>query len=149
MNLAHRVHGWGYEGREVEDLIQYAHDTAATVVVDVRLTPISRRHGFSKRRLADALAEAGLAYVHLPALGNPRDNRPGFAEPASPAGKAAHKRFRTEVLDTPEASEAVDKLTRLADTTHVVVLCFEADQSRCHRDLVISELRYRRELLPA
>jgi hypothetical protein len=32
----------------------------------------------SKRKLAAALGEAGIGYVHLPALGNPKDNREPF-----------------------------------------------------------------------
>ncbi|GIG36559.1 DUF488 domain-containing protein [Cellulomonas pakistanensis] len=136
-DLAARLHGWGYEGRTVDDLIEFAHATASTVVVDVRLTPISRRPGFSKRRLAAALDEAGLGYLHLRALGNPRDNRPGFAEPATPAGAAAHRRFASEVLTTEGARAAVDRLVELAGVTDLVVVCFEADQTTCHRRLVI------------
>lgn len=149
VDLTQRLHGWGYEGRDVEELIGYAHQVNATVVVDLRLTPISRRYGFSKRRLNDALAAAGVSYLHLPALGNPRDNRPGFAEPATPAGEAAHTRFRTEVLDTQGAREAIEQIERLAGTTHLVVLCFEADQRACHRSLVIDELERRHALVPA
>ena len=97
VDLTQRLHGWGYEGRDVQALIDFAQQVNATVVVDVRLTPISRRYGFSKRRLSDALATAWVAYLHLPALGNPRDNRPGFAEPATPAGDAAdHAHRETE-----------------------------------------------------
>lgn len=136
-DLAARLHGWGYEGRTVDDLIAFARDTASTVVVDVRLTPISRRQGFSKRRLAAALQEAGLEYLHLRALGNPRDNRPGFAEPGTSAGAAAHRRFRSEVLATAEARSSVDRLAELAAVTDLVVVCFEADQATCHRRLVI------------
>jgi uncharacterized protein (DUF488 family) len=149
VDLTRRLHGWGYQGRDVQDLIDFAQRVSATVVVDVRLTPMSRRYGFSKRRLSDALAAAGLAYLHLPALGNPRDNRPGFAEPATPAGEAAHARFRSEVLDTPAAGDAIEQVERLAETTDLVVLCFEADQATCHRSLVIGELERRSALVTA
>lgn len=149
VDLTQRLHGWGYEGREVQDLIGYAHQVNATVVVDVRLTPISRRYGFSKRRLSDALAAAGVSYLHLPALGNPRDNRPGFAEPATPAGEAAHARFRREVLSTEVAREAIEQIEQLAVTTNLVVLCFESDQGACHRSLVLNELERRKTLVPA
>lgn len=149
VDLTQRLHGWGYEGRDVEDLIDYAHEVDASVVVDVRLTPISRRYGFSKRRLSDALATAGISYLHLPALGNPRDNRPGFAEPATPAGAAAHARFCTEVLETKDARDALEQIEKLARTSALVVLCFEADQGTCHRGLVINELERRHALVPA
>lgn len=148
-NLTHRLHGWGYEGSAVEDLLTFAEQVGATVVVDVRLTPISRRYGFSKRRLRDALAAADVEYLHLPALGNPRDNRPGFAEPASPAGHNAHARYRSEVLAAEGAKSALEQIEKLAETTPLVILCFEADHGACHRSLVIGEVERRSALVPA
>src|SRR5665647_729111 len=74
-----RLYGWGYAGHSVDDLVAFAQTRGVHAVVDVRLNPVSRKRGFSKRLLAAALEDAGLAYVHLPALGNPRDNRDGFA----------------------------------------------------------------------
>ncbi len=143
------LHGWGYEGRTVDDLINFVREVGATVVMDVRLTPLSRRPGFSKRRLTESLDAAGIAYLHLPALGNPRDNRPGFAAPASREGIAAHARFRDEVLSTELAQAALDTAARLTQSEHLVVLCFEADQDTCHRQLVIDALRARNALVPA
>lgn len=148
-DLATRLHGWGYEGRDVADLVAFARSVGAGTVVDIRLTPMSRKYGFSKRRLEAALREAGLGYVHLRALGNPRDNRPGFATPAAPAGRAAHARFEREVLATDEAAAALDEITDRAASEDLVVLCFEADQATCHRRLVIDALAHRRELVVA
>ena len=46
-------------------------------MIDVRALPLSRRPGFSKSPLKAALAEAGIEYVHLKALGTPqKDGRP-------------------------------------------------------------------------
>ncbi|MFE2500029.1 DUF488 family protein [Streptomyces scopuliridis] len=56
-----------------------------SLVADVRLTPISRKPGFSKTRLPHALDEAGITYTHLRALGNPKDNR-------APSGKGGSAR---------------------------------------------------------
>ncbi len=65
-------------------------DADVNVLVDVRLTPLSRKPGMSKRQLADALTAVGVEYLHLPALGNPRDNRDAFRQ-GDPRGRA---RFR-------------------------------------------------------
>lgn len=65
----------GYEGRTAGELVVTLAEAGVDVLVDVRLTPLSRKPGLSKRQLADALAAAGVEYVHLPALGNPKDNR--------------------------------------------------------------------------
>ena len=77
------VVGFGYEGADLEGFLGTLLARGVRTVVDVRLTPISRKPGFSKRRLAAALAELGIDYVHLPALGNPKWNRPGFSGSAA------------------------------------------------------------------
>ena len=45
------------------------------LVIDVRAVAASRRPGFSKRQLAAALAERGIGYLHLRALGTPKEGR--------------------------------------------------------------------------
>jgi hypothetical protein len=50
-------------------------DTGVERLVDVRELPLSRRRGFSKTALGDALRHAGIEYVHVRALGNPKPNR--------------------------------------------------------------------------
>src|SRR5215475_5885808 len=71
--------GVGYEGRTIDDFVVDLAARGVEVLADVRLTPISRKKGFSKRQLAQALAAVGITYQHLPELGNPKDNRAGFA----------------------------------------------------------------------
>jgi uncharacterized protein (DUF488 family) len=65
----------GYEGRTAEELMGVLTDADMNVLADVRLTPLSRKPGMSKRQLADALTAVGVEYLHLPALGNPRAGR--------------------------------------------------------------------------
>ena len=130
------IHGWGYQGRSVEELVAFARTQGVTTVIDVRLNPISRKPGFSKRRLEESLRRSGIAYIHRPELGNPKDNRPGFAAPGTAAGREAHRRFECEVLATDSAAAALSEVDRLARETGVVLLCFESDESLCHRALV-------------
>lgn len=136
--MAGRLIGWGYQGRTPEDLVHAMAAAGATRVVDVRLTPISRVRGFSKSRLRDTVEEAGLVYEHRPELGNPKDNRAGYAHPGTPAARAAHLRYYEEVTDTIPAQRAIGYLADLVDEGETVfVLCFEADESCCHRHQVI------------
>jgi uncharacterized protein (DUF488 family) len=127
------ITGWGYEGRTVADLVEFSRTMGAEWVVDVRLNPLSRKPGFSKRALATALAEQGLRYLHLPELGNPKDNRAGFADAAGAAGRTARERYSTEVLSTESATAALDRLTELGANGGAVLLCFEAERRHCHR----------------
>ena len=135
--------GWGYEGATPEDLVEFAQRNGATVVVDVRLNAMSRKPGFSKRRLADRLSASGIAYLHLPGLGNPRDNRPGFWSPGTNESLAAHRAFRERVLDSDEGRDALDQMLEAAEDAVVVVLCFEDDPARCHRTLILERARSR------
>jgi Protein of unknown function, DUF488 len=66
----------GYELHK--DPIAFAqHVRAAGVerLIDVRELPISRRRGYAKTALGQAMADAGVEYVHIKALGNPKPFR--------------------------------------------------------------------------
>lgn len=128
--------GWGYQGRSLEEMLTTFQSWSVRSVIDVRLNPVSRKAGYSKKRLASALEGIGIAYVHMPELGNPQDNRAGFATPELPAGASARDRFTTEVLSTDGARQALLRINELAAAGNVVLLCFEASERCCHRALV-------------
>jgi uncharacterized protein (DUF488 family) len=128
----------GYEGRRLHQVVDDLVTAGVEVLVDVRLTPLSRKPGFSKRALSRALEDAGIEYLHFPELGNPRDNRDGFRA-RTPQAIAAYR----AVLESPPARE---RLSRLRDLTHqraVALLCFEADPERCHRQEIQHHLTAR------
>lgn len=131
--------GLGYEGLSIEEFCADVAARKVSIVVDVRLNALSRKRGFSKNGLREALAEVGVEYLHFPALGNPRENRDGFSVPGSRAGDAARGVYRTR-LATPGACEGIADIARHATTTLVGVMCFERDQHECHRELVIEEV---------
>lgn len=132
---APRLVSIGYEGRGVDELIEYLRRENVAVLVDVRLNPISRKPGLSKRQLADALARAGIKYVHMRELGNPKDNRDGFRA----GDQRSLDRFR-EILRGDEASRALRHVTELLDNEVVALLCFEHHHAQCHRGLVVEAL---------
>lgn len=125
----------GYERRTVDELITALTRAAVEVLVDVRLTPLSRKPGLSKNRIATRLYAAGIDYLHLPQLGNPRDNRDGFRR----GDDAAVAKYR-DVLRTPEGQAALDQLLRLATHRRVAVMCFEREAADCHRSMVADAL---------
>jgi transcriptional regulator with XRE-family HTH domain len=127
----------GYEGRDLDDFVGELSDAGVTMVADVRLTPLSRKPGFSKTRLGARLGEAGIGYLHLRPLGNPKDNRPPFWEGRVEEGRA---RFRT-LLREPDAVGALSELAGHAEQQKVAVLCFERDEHRCHRKVILDEVR--------
>jgi uncharacterized protein (DUF488 family) len=125
----------GYEGLAAEDLIALLREARVEVLADVRLNPLSRKRGLSKRGLAEALSDVGIGYVHLPALGNPKDNRDAFrrGEPA------AWDRYRAQFA-TPPGDDALEELTELTRSRRVALLCYEHDHASCHRSAVAEEL---------
>lgn len=128
----------GYEGRTAEGLVEELKSARVGVLVDVRLTPLSRKPGLSKRRLAESLEQAGIAYVHLRALGNPKENRAAF--------RAGDPRSRTRLralLRSPEAAAALEQVVALISDSRVALLCFERDASECHRHVISDELERR------
>lgn len=129
----------GYEGRDIDSFVASLLDSRIDVVADVRLTPISRKKGFSKTRLGQALAEAGIEYTHLRGLGNPKDNRAPFWDGRLDVGRA---RFRG-MLRSEEAKTDLECLAKHARQSRVAVLCFEKDESRCHRQVVLETVRKR------
>ncbi|HVU72118.1 MAG TPA: DUF488 domain-containing protein [Mycobacteriales bacterium] len=131
----------GYEQRTLTELADALVDAGVEMVVDVRLTPMSRKPGMSKKRISEAVEAVGIEYVHAKALGNPKDNRDGFhrGEPAALA------RYRT-VLDSVEASTALDDIADALKTKTVALLCLEADPQICHRTLVAEAVRKKRRV---
>lgn len=136
--MAGKLIGFGYQGRTPDELVDEMAKAGASRLVDVRLNPVSRVPGFSKSRLRERLKASGLVYEHRPELGNPKDNRAGYADPGTLAAHRAHVRFRKHVLSTPSATSALARLAELvADGETVFLLCFERDQACCHRQQVI------------
>lgn len=127
------VIGIGYEGSTAEGLVSDLADQNVDVVVDVRLTPLSRKAGLSKRALSEHLQQAGIRYVHEPSLGNPKDNRDGFRSGDS----IAFDRY-SAVVDLADA--AVERIRVLAGDRRVALLCFEAEDRLCHRSMILDRL---------
>jgi uncharacterized protein (DUF488 family) len=135
------VIGVGYQGLAIDQFIRSLEDMRITRVVDVRLTPLSRKPGFSKTRLAQALPSHSISYEHVKALGNPKDNRQGFTGDAEQLEIARWRYIRT--LDVTDAWTLLDDLTDRAQTERVALLCFEAETGRCHRQVLLEEVRSR------
>ncbi|MBB5132630.1 uncharacterized protein (DUF488 family) [Thermocatellispora tengchongensis] len=133
------IFGFGYEGCELGEFIAQLGREGITLLVDVRLNPISRKRGFSKTALAAALADAGIGYQHMRALGNPKWNRAGFGGDTAEL-EAARGVYIDQTLGAPAAQEALARIAEAARRETVAIMCFEADERRCHRRLVLGAL---------
>jgi uncharacterized protein (DUF488 family) len=129
--MSGRIYSVGYEGLTLEGLIDRLASANVTALVDVRLNASSRRPGFSKKRLSEALDAAGIDYIHERELGNPADNRDSFR-----TGDGTEGRARMRSILTNGASEALDRVIDLAAAQRIAVLCVEREQNRCHREVI-------------
>ncbi len=121
----------GYEALSTAEFLDILRRCKVSMVVDVRELPISRRAGFAKSALAAALAEYGIKYVHLPALGCPRDIRHTYREDDD--WSRYTRRFKS-YLET--QGPALEQLSGLMQEERCCLLCFEDDYNFCHRSFV-------------
>lgn len=121
----------GYQQRTLEDLLELLQSHNVAVLVDVRLTPLSRKRGFSKTALSNALLDAGIEYRHERALGNPKDNRDHFRRGL----KAARDRYTNHL--TNYAASAYSRVMELVRSKRIALLCYERDHSACHRSCIL------------
>lgn len=105
------------------------------VVIDVRLNPVSRKKGFSKRSLTDALNAANIDYLHEPDLGNPRDNRTAFR-----SGYQFARQIYRDHLEN-GAAVVLAKVAARAHIDQVALLCFERAHDECHRSCITDLLK--------
>ena len=126
----------GYQGLDIDAFLGRLAEMQVEVVADVRLNPLSRKPGFSKTKLREALEAHGIQYVHYRALGNPKSNRSAFVD-----GNVARGRSRYRALLHGETAQAALRdIHQTADKQHVALLCFEQLEATCHRAVIAEEL---------
>lgn len=123
----------GYEATTMADFIAALQQARVARVIDVRALPLSRRPGFSKSSLTASLAEAGIGYVHLKALGTPKRGR----DAAKKGDVATLEAVYDEQLGLPEAQAAASIMLGLAAECPSALLCYERDPKHCHRTLLL------------
>jgi uncharacterized protein (DUF488 family) len=132
--MALKVFTIGYEATTMAEFLAALGQAGVERVIDVRALPLSRRPGFSKSPLRAALAEAGIDYVHLKALGTPSEGRS-----AARAGRQDDlERIYAGQLELPEAIVAAEQMRELASEKPSALLCYEREPAQCHRSLLLA-----------
>jgi uncharacterized protein (DUF488 family) len=133
MAKAKRLFTIGYEQTPSKAVLDELQNAGVKLLVDVRAVTSSRRPGFSKNQLAAGLDERGIAYLHLKALGTPKNGRE-----AARSGKfdVLHRIYAAH-LKTAQAREEIDELSSLVRKSGpVCLLCYERDHTHCHRQWI-------------
>jgi uncharacterized protein (DUF488 family) len=132
----------GYEKhRDVDAFAVMLASAGVERLVDVRELPISRKRGFAKTALSEALERAGIEYVHVKALGNPKTFRDLYKSGEVEAGRSGYERFLLS-----ERLDALASLEALLQEKRSALMCVESDQSICHRDVIFEALCEHRNL---
>ncbi|HEX8525860.1 DUF488 family protein [Allosphingosinicella sp.] len=122
----------GYEGKTQSEFLDELGAAGVAHLIDVRAIAASRRPGFSKTALAAGLAERGIFYLHLRALGTPAAGRQ-----AARAGRTGEMRaIYADQLETPEAAVALEQALEAASERPCALLCYEREASDCHRSML-------------
>jgi len=124
----------GYERADLSDFLNTLEEAGVEVLADIRDRAQSRRKGFSKTALSNALAERGISYVHFRDLGDPKEGR----EAARRGDLARFRKIFSQVMASPQAQDALAEVSKLSEDNNVCLLCYERDHRDCHRAIVAS-----------
>ncbi len=127
----------GYEGKSFEYYLNQLIRSNVKLLCDVRKNPLSRKYGFSKKTLSDALNRLGIGYLHIPALGIESEKRQELQT------QADYNRLFDEYEKTTLRinEDAIAQLLQLVEEQkRVAITCFELEQCMCHRGRVAQAL---------
>lgn len=122
----------GYEKVGQADFVAALKAAKVKTLVDIREVANSRRAGFSKKSLTAALDAAGIAYIHMKALGTPKLGR----EAARKGDTKTMTRIFEARLVEPESQMALSETADLAKRGRTCIMCLEHDWRGCHRAIV-------------
>jgi uncharacterized protein (DUF488 family) len=126
----------GYEGKTQAEFLGELRAAGIERVIDVRAVAASRRPGFSKTALRNALAEEGIDYLHLRPLGTPAAGR----EAARKGRIAEMRRIYAGQLETDEAALALEQALAAASEKKAALLCYEREAPGCHRSMLAERM---------
>jgi len=128
----------GHSTHPIEEFIQLLQAHGVEQLIDIRTVPRSRTNPqFNRDTLPESLKNAGIGYLHMPALGGLRHPR---ADSPNTAWRNASFRGYADYMQTPQFAAAIDSLIELASRGQVAIMCAEAVPWRCHRSLVADAL---------
>lgn len=127
----------GYEHYRLNDeFARRLRDAGVERLIDVRELPISRRKGYAKTALCEAMASVGIEYVHIKALGNPKPFRDLYK-----SGQVAEGRENYEQYLREKQGDALRNLVPLLQEKRSALMCVEHDPAACHRTVIVDSLR--------
>ena len=123
----------GYQGLTIEEFLNILTENDVNVLCDLRHSTSSRwKPDFSKKRLADRLAQLEIKYIHIPQLGIESARRKNVSSDEDLA-----KLFEEYSAELPRHKQELQELKTLHNQHHKIALtCLERDPQQCHRTYV-------------
>jgi len=135
-----RVYTVGYEGRQIDGLLNLLVSEGIRRLIDVRSNPVARRFGFHKSTLNRLCGHLQLEYVHVPQLGIPSSERR--------VERSREDLFAEYVAGiVPSHPEAVQQVAGWMSERPSALMCMEALPCDCHRSRLATVIAQRTGLV--
>lgn len=131
-----KIYTLGYEGADIADFVRTLQDAGVSLLLDVRQLAQSRRPGFSKGLLSEALHDAGISYRHVRQLGDPKPGR----EAARRGDMDAFRSIFGAHMETEASRAALGDAAADVERETVALMCFERAPKNCHRSIVAERI---------
>ena len=128
----------GHSIHPISEFIDLLQTWGVKEVVDVRSIPMSGHNPqFNSDTLKQSLKNVGIRYKHLKKLGGLRRSKKGSV---NLGWHNASFRGFADYMATPEFSEGLELLLKIASLRNTAIMCAEAVPWRCHRSLIADAL---------
>jgi uncharacterized protein (DUF488 family) len=125
----------GHSTRTLDELVSALKGHGIETLVDIRAFPMSRRlPHFNREALERSLAEQGIRYIWMQALGGYR-KATREDSPHTALRNASFRNYADYTL-TPEFEQAAAELLKIAGASRTAYMCAERVYFRCHRMIV-------------
>ena len=128
----------GHSTHPIEEFVELLKIHGVKEVVDVRSIPMSGHNPqFNTDTLKESLQQVHIKYKHLKKLGGLRHSK---KDSINLGWHNVSFRGFADYMTTPEFSEGLEALIKIAGLRETVIMCAEAVPWRCHRSLIADAL---------
>lgn len=128
----------GHSTRPIDEFLALLAQFGIETIVDVRSFPGSKKYPqYGQTALEATLRDQGIAYKWFRILGGRRRT-----SPSSPNTVWRNTSFRgyADYMSTPDFTEGLEELLKVATGSRVSLMCAEAVWWRCHRSMISDAL---------
>ncbi|MEO6804463.1 MAG: DUF488 domain-containing protein [Granulicella sp.] len=131
----------GHSTRTIVEFVELLKQVDVDLLVDVRSIPRSRTvPQFNFDALPNSLAQEGIGYQHLRALGGRRHHIKGAPPSTNTFWRVLAFRNYADYAETDAFRAGFEQLLALAQDHHCAIMCAEAVWWRCHRRIIADYL---------